>query len=289
MTDHTGLTFIPSDRHDTYPAIDPTKSDLSGRVILLTGASKGIGKAIALAMAQSGARGLVLLARSDLEAVKASCLAAQRPGHPLQVLALSVDVTNNEQVLDAAKQVQTTFGRIDVVINNAGYMEKHNLIADTDVDEWWSVWNINMRGTYQVTRAFLPLLIESGGEKTIINLTSVGAHFFVPRYSAYPTSKLALLRFAEFVDLEYSDKGILTYSVHPGAIASDMAATMPQEMMHVLIDTPEVAAHTILWLIQERREWLAGRYVSCQWDVDALLAKKQEIVDGDKLKVRMVV
>lgn len=68
-----------------------------------------------------------------------------------------------------------------------------------------------------------------------------------------------------------------------------MSAKMPEEMMHILVDTPEVAAHTILWLVNERREWLAGRYVSCQWDVEALLAKRQEIIDGDKLKVKLVV
>ena len=64
---------------------------------------------------------------------------------------------------------------------------------------------------------------------------------------------------------------------------------MPRDMWHILVDTPGVAAHTVLWLTKERREWLAGRYISCQWDVEALLASKQEIVDGDKLKVRLIV
>ena len=98
-----------------------------------------------------------------------------------------------------------------------------------------------------------------------------------------------MLRFTEFINAEYGDKGVLAYTLHPGAIPTDMSYSMPSDMLHVLVDTPELASHTILWLIKERREWLAGRYLSCQWDVEELLARKQEIVDGDKLKVRMVV
>jgi hypothetical protein len=80
---------------------------------------------------------------------------------------------------------------------------------------------------------------------------------------------------------EYSEQGILAYVVHLGAIATDLAAGMPQEMMHILVDMLEIASHTIVWLVGEHREWLGRRYVSCQWDVDELLAKRQEIVDGE--------
>ena len=100
-------------------------------------------------------------------------------------------------------------------------------------------------------------------------------------------SKLAVVRFAEYISSEYKDKGVIAYSVHPGGIPTEMGLKLPDALHSNLIDTLEVAAHTTLWLVKERREWLAGRYIICQWDVDALLAKKQEIVDGDKLKVRM--
>ena len=103
------------------------------------------------------------------------------------------------------------------------------------------------------------------------------------------TSKLALLRFTEFIDAEYREKGVLAYTIHPGSVASDMASTLPEELKHILIDTPELSAHTLLWLLKERREWLAGRYISCVWDVDQLLSKKEEIVEGDKLKAKLVV
>ena len=180
-----GAAFIPVDKHDTYSAISPAKADLSGKVVVVTGASKGIGRAIALAIAQSGARGLVLLARSGLDAVKEQCLAVQRPGHPLEVLTVQVDVANNDQVVAAVKQVEDTLGHVDVVINNAGYLERYNYIADSNPDDWWKVWNVNLRGTYQVTRAFLPLLVKCNGDKTIVNLSSIGAHNLSLRYSSY--------------------------------------------------------------------------------------------------------
>ncbi|KZT03034.1 NAD(P)-binding protein [Laetiporus sulphureus 93-53] len=258
MPSHAGVDFVNVKHHDTYPAIDPAKADLKGKVVV-TGASKGIGKAIALAFAQAGVSGLVLLARSDMNAVKAVCEAAQRPGQSLRALIVHCDITNIEHVSAASNIVKDTFGRLDILVNNAG------------------VYTISNRGTYHVTREFLPLLIECGGDKTIINLNSVAAHLLQPRFSAYESSKPVLLRFTELVMAEYSENGILAYSVHPGAIASDMSVTMP-DMKHLILDTPEIASHTTVWLAR------------CHlWDMDELLAKKKQIVDGDKLKVRMVV
>ena len=154
----------------------------------MTGASKGIGKAIALAFSQSGVRGLVLLARSDLSAVKAECLAAQRSGRSLEVLTAQVDVAKNEEVVAAVKTVEETFGRLDVVINNAGYLAKYSSITDSDPEDWWTTWNINIRGTYHVVRAALPLLIKCDGDKTVINVSSMGGNVIFPRYSSYGVS-----------------------------------------------------------------------------------------------------
>ena len=185
LTTNTGVSFVSTARHDTYPAINPANANLAGKVVLITGASKGIGKNIALAFAQAGITGIALFARSNLHATEAACLAAQRPGHPLKVLSLSVDTTDSAKVTDAAEKVEAAFGRVDFIINNAGYMEPFRLIADTDPEEWWKTWTVNVLGTYHVTRAFLPLLVKCGGEKTVINMTSIGAHFLGPQVSAY--------------------------------------------------------------------------------------------------------
>ncbi|GBE89718.1 Short chain dehydrogenase citE [Sparassis crispa] len=287
---HTGLTFVPTVRHDTYPAIDISKANLVGKVVLVTGASKGIGKGIAIAFAKAGVSSLVLVARSNMTALETECLTAQRPGQSLKVLALSgFDTTDPTQVADAAKKVKETFGRLDILVNNAGLVEPLHLVADSDPAEWWKVWEVNIRGTYNVTRAFLPLLIECGGDKTIINMSSFSAHLIVPTCSAYLTSKLAILRLTELVALEYGSQGVIAYAVHPGSIPTDITASIGEKYQEVVVDTLASATDTLVWLVKERRDWLSGRYVSCQWDVEELLAKKQEIVAGDKLKVRMMV
>ncbi|KAI0729726.1 putative oxidoreductase [Fomitopsis betulina] len=284
------MDFVPPAHHDTYPSVDPAIADMVGKVVLITGASRGIGKAMAIAFAQAGASGIVLLARSDLSIVKTACEGAKRPGRSLQVVTIATDITKTADVVAAAEQVKQDLGRLDVLINNAGYMENVACsFGDYDPDEWWRSFTVNLRGTYEVTRAFLPLLLECGGDKTIVNVTSIAAHMTDEIMSAYKTTKLALLRLTELIMASYGEQGVIAFAINPGAIVTEMALRLPEEFHHIFVDTPELASHTMVWFVRERREWLAGRYFSCNWDVDELEAKKQDIVDGDKLKVRLVV
>ncbi|KAF5380274.1 hypothetical protein D9757_007950 [Collybiopsis confluens] len=289
---HTGVDFVPTAHHDTYEAVNPSHADLAGKVVLITGASKGIGKGIAIAYAQAGASGIVLLARnkSGLEATRKACLEAQRPGQNLVVLPLSVDVANTKEVQAALKEVEDTFHRLDIVINNAGLLDNSKSLGDADPTEWWNIWSVNIKGVFNISHAALPLLIRSSeGLKTILNISTIGVHALTEGLSAYQTSKLAILRLSEFIQMEYEDKGIICFTLHPGLIATDMAYQLPEDLHVIFVDTVEIAAHSIVFYTKERREWLGGRYISAQWDVDEFSAKKDEIVAGDKLKVRMVV
>ena len=185
-----GFDFVATARHDTYPAIDPSKSNFAGKVVVVTGASKGIGKAIALAFTQANVSGLALLARSDLSAVKAACEAAQRPGQNIKILTIRADVTKTADVVAAAQKVKETFGRLDILINNAGYLEEVTLLGESEPIDWWRSFEVNVKGTYEPIHAFLSLLIESGGDKTIVNLSTVGAHFVDPTFAAYKVKDL---------------------------------------------------------------------------------------------------
>ncbi|KAK5011415.1 hypothetical protein LTR28_003336 [Elasticomyces elasticus] len=254
-----GLNYTKTIRNDTYPFIDPKKSDLSGKAVLITGASRGLGREAALAYAKAGASFIILAARShlaDLEKEVRSA-ATQNGRDAPKTLSISVDITSLESVQAAAKKVEEAFGRLDILLNNAGYLEEFKPVAESDPDEWWKVFTINVKGSYLVTRAFIPLLLK-GGDKTIVNVSSIGAHVLVPGASGYQTTKLALLRFTEFVDCEYKDQGLLTYCIHPGGVATELANNMPKEMHHVLVDTPQLSADSIVWLTKEKRDWLAG-------------------------------
>ncbi|KAM0560039.1 hypothetical protein ACHAPJ_003998 [Fusarium lateritium] len=277
---------------DTYPAIDPTKADLKGKTVLISGASRGLGQAMCVAFAKAGTSRFSLAARSDLStttnAIKA---AAKETGHPEpEILSIKADVSSPESVESLAERIYYSFGSLDVVINNAALMDMHS-IPDSDPAVWLQIITANIFGPYLVARAVAPLLVK-GELKTIINISSVGAHLVSPTLSAYQISKLGLTRLTEFISVEYGDQGIVSYCVHPGNIATDMAGGdegIPETFKPAFTDTPELTANSLVFLASHKRSWLAGRYINLTWDLPELMAKEEEIVKGDKLKVRLAV
>lgn len=283
-----GTDFTKTIHHDTYDKINPEQFDLTGKAVFITGPSKGVGYAAALSFARAGASYIGLGARSDMSSLEKEIqTAAQKAGRKApKTLALKLDVSNKESVANAARDLEKAFGRLDILVNNAGYLENFVPLTESKVDDYQKVWDINMRGVYLVTRVFLPLMVKDG-MKTILNTSSIGAHLIMPGASGYQVGKLAVLRFGEFVNAEYGKQGIICYGIHPGGVATELALNMPKEAHAGLVDTPELAGDSIVWLTAERREWLAGRYVSVNWDVEELLQKKDKIVEEDLLKVRL--
>ncbi|MCJ1400677.1 hypothetical protein MMC11_003885 [Xylographa trunciseda] len=289
ILDKFGRNFTPTIHQDTYPFISPTSLSLHGKHVFITGASKGIGHATALSYAKAGASALGLSARSSFSSIVSEIAsAAKAAGHPPpKVFTYEMDVTSRESIKAVAVQVAHDLdGRLDFLINNAGYLEVFTPIVDSDPDEWWKTWTVNVRGPYLVTRAFLPLMLK-GGDKTIVNLSSVGAHATQPGASGYETTKLAVCRFTEFIVVEYGKQGVIAFAVHPGGVMTELASNMPKQSHGILIDTPEMAADVITFLTGEKRTWLAGRYISCNWDMEEFLKMEKDIVDRDLLKFRM--
>jgi NAD(P)-dependent dehydrogenase (short-subunit alcohol dehydrogenase family) len=132
------------------------------------------------------------------------------------------------------------------------------------------------------------LLLKSQ-TKTIINITSGGANALFPGASGYQTTKFALCRLTEFMDKEYYQQGLIAISLHPGGVQTELALNMPPDMHDVLTDTPELAADTIVWLSRERRDWLSGRYATVNWDMEELDQKKEDILQRNLLKFRLVI
>jgi NAD(P)-dependent dehydrogenase (short-subunit alcohol dehydrogenase family) len=122
---------------------------------------------------------------------------------------------------------------------------------------------------------------------TIINVSSSGALSVRKGGASYRTSKLAVLRWTESLSEEHDDDGLVAFCVNPGAIKTQMTINEPDELRNRLPHKPEIAGDTIAWLAAERREWLSGRYVSCPWNMEELVARREEIVAQDKLKLRM--
>ena len=139
----------------------------------------------------------------------------------------------------------------------------------------------------------MPLLLK-GDLKTVINLSSVGAHLIVPGLSDYQPSKLALVRFTEFIAAEHADDEVIAFSIHPRNCKTDILGdfdAMPDTLKPIFVDTPELCGDTLVFLAKGRYQWLSGRYINVTWDMPELVsaAKQKQIVDGDMLKVRLVV
>ncbi|KAL6720592.1 hypothetical protein ACLMJK_002516 [Lecanora helva] len=277
--------------NDTYPAISPQNFNLSGRSIFITGGSKGLGLSMALSFAKAGASSIAVGARSDMShlpsIIESAATSANRKIP--NFLALQLDVTDEESVSRAAAEVAQEFGKLDILINNAGVLGEFGLIADSKPEEWWRVMEVNVRGPYLVARAFMPLLLK-GEEKYIISLTSVGAHLTNPNLSAYQLSKNALLRLAQLLNSEYSKQGVVSFAIHPGNCPTDIMGSPErlEHVKHIFTESPELSGDSVVYLTSEKRPWLGGRYVNCMWDLPELMSRKDEIVRDDKLKVRLV-
>ncbi|EPS39433.1 hypothetical protein H072_6780 [Dactylellina haptotyla CBS 200.50] len=277
--------------HKTYDTISPLKADLTNKSVVITGASKGVGYATAISFAKAGCSKIAIAARSSLDKLEAEIKEAAKAAGRTEpvVVSAKVDVTSESDVKSFASQVGEKFGgSVDLLINNAGYLEEWAPFAETKPDEWWKTWEVNIKGLYLCSVHFIPLVLESS-TKTIFNISSNGAHNTTTGASAYQTTKFAVCRLTEFMTNDHWEKGLVAIALHPGSVMTELASGMPEHMHKLLIDNPELPGDAMVWFGKERREWLAGRFVCINWDVEELEARKQEIVEKDLLKFRIIV
>jgi NAD(P)-dependent dehydrogenase (short-subunit alcohol dehydrogenase family) len=191
---------------------------LHGKTALITGGSKGLGKAMALALAKEGA-GLALVSRdrTKLDAVAAEARALA-PECDARVFV--ADVSREDDVTRLRQEVAAAYPRIDILINNAGINVRKNLV-DFTFEEWSSVQNTNVTAVFLLCRAFVPMM-QGAGYGRILNMTSIMSHVSMPQRTAYSTSKAALLGFTRALALELAADGITVNGISPGPFATEM-------------------------------------------------------------------
>jgi NAD(P)-dependent dehydrogenase (short-subunit alcohol dehydrogenase family) len=182
-------------------------------------------------LAQAGAAGIAITGRSDLEDAESQIIAAAKKAGKKapQLLKLQMDVLEMESVNTAAKEVEKSFPKLDILINNAGYLSAFDPILESNPDDYWRNYEVNIRGVYWVTKANLPFMLK-GGEMTIVNVSSAGAHGIRAGGSGYQTTKFALLRFTEYLMAEYGEQGLLAYAVHPCGAVTALGSAMPKDL-----------------------------------------------------------
>ncbi|KAF2997865.1 hypothetical protein E8E13_002983 [Curvularia kusanoi] len=291
-----GFDFVGADNlhNDIYPAIDVSKTDSlkqAGKVVLITGAGRGIGRSMAIQYARANVDTIIICARtgSELDEVEERIKEANAK---VTVKKETLNVTDGPAVKALAQSIEQSIGRLDVLINNAGLSRPWEPVGETDPEDYWQVLEVNLHGPLLLTHAFLPLLVKTAEtQKTyvnVINVTSIGAVLVNSGGSSYGIAKMALQRLSEFVALEYGDKGVNVVGIHPGGVVTKLANEI-KEIKDFLIDTPDLCGGFVVWLSSQQRDWLNGRYVSATWDVNTLESMRKEVVDGDMLKLKMVV
>jgi NAD(P)-dependent dehydrogenase (short-subunit alcohol dehydrogenase family) len=231
---------------------------LEGKCALVTGASTGIGRAVALRFAREGARVLGVARGAAVET-----LTAESEG---RIETLRCDVAETAQVAAMAQECRRRFGRLDVLCNNAAVGGKTSVrIHELDVEDWDRVLGINLRGAFLVLKHTIPLMLESGGG-SIVNMASIGSFRASPGSSAYITSKGGLLMLTRTAALEYINDGIRVNAVCPGVTRTEILAKVPEEYQQMLtarvpmgrMGTPEEVAALTLFLASDEASYITG-------------------------------
>ncbi len=219
---------------------------IKNKVVVITGASKGIGKATALALAKNGAR-LAISARSkDLLAETAKSV--EELGG--QVFTFTGDMSDEDQIISFVSQTADKFGRIDILINNAGFGYFHN-IADFTTADWDEMFNLNVRGLFIATRESLPHL-RKAGESVVVNVASLAGKNAFINGGGYAATKHAVVGFSRCLMLEERKNGVRVLVICPGSVATnffdDHHDTFDPKKDRIL--RPEDVADSIIHMIQ---------------------------------------
>jgi NAD(P)-dependent dehydrogenase (short-subunit alcohol dehydrogenase family) len=261
-------------------------ADLRGQVAVVTGAGRGVGRAIAESLAAAGAR-VALAARSRTELDEAVGEILRAGG---RALAIPTDVTVEAEVASLFVQVESELGSPTLLVNNAGTWQHAGPLEEADVSVWWSDVEVCLKGAFLCTRAVLPGMRQAG-QGRIVNVSSYAAIAPRPYATAYAAARAALLRLTDSLAAELEGTGVTTFAITPGFVRTalvDRIASSPQGRRFLpelgersdTID-PAEAGRLVVDIAAGRLDELPGRFFHVLDDVDRLLANRDEIVERD--------
>ena len=239
-----------------------------GKVVLITGAASGIGRATALAFAREGAQVVIAdLAEDGNEETARLIRDAGGEAH-----AVTADMSKPEDIERMVAEAVQTYGRLDVACNNAGIEGDQAFTADFDEAEWGRILDINLKGVWLCMKHQIPHMLEAGGG-AIVNVSSIAGIVGLPGIPAYVSSKHGVNGLTKTTALEYAAEGIRVNSVCPGAIETPMISRYfeahPEGRDALITQHPigrigrsEEVAETILWLSSDAASFITGQIIA---------------------------
>jgi len=232
--------------------------DLSGRGAFVTGATRGIGRAVAAALLEAGAR-VAIVGR---EAARAEAAARELGAG---AVGIGCDVTDGAQVEAAIARAEQEAGPVDILVNNAG-ITRDNLLLRMSEREWDEVLAANLKGAFHTTKAVLKGMMKRKGGR-IINIASVVGLAGNKGQANYAASKAGLIAFTKSVAKEYGSRGLLVNAVAPGFIETDMTSALPEEARAAMLGSialgrfgrPEDVAGAVLFLASDFARYITGQ------------------------------
>ena len=239
---------------------------LDGKVALITGAARGIGKAIALKFASEGAD----IAFTDLEindVAKETIAGLEAFGH--KVKAYASNAADFEQTHQVVEEIQKEFGRIDILVNNAG-ITRDGLMLRMEEKQWDAVLTVNLKSAFNFIHALTPIMARQRGG-SIINMSSVVGVSGNAGQCNYSASKAGLIGLTKSIAKEMGPRGIRANAIAPGFIVTEMTAALPQEVRDQWVKTiplrrggtPEDVANVALFLASDLSSYVSGQVINC--------------------------
>lgn len=235
--------------------------DMTGKTVLITGASRGIGAAAARVFAQAGAN-VALLARGQAEIADLAGEIGER------AIAIPCNVASYRDISRAVETTAQAFGGLDVLINNAGVIEPIARLEDADPDAWSSVIDVNLKGVFNGVHAVLPVMKSAGGG-SVLTISSGAAHGPVEGWSHYCASKAAVNMLTRCLDKEEAASGIRAIGLSPGTVATQMQREIKASGInpvskldwadHIPADWP---ARALLWMCSSAADAWCGQEIS---------------------------
>jgi len=238
--------------------------DLNGKLALVTGGSRGIGREISLLLAQAGAEVIINYRQSK---DKAESLLEEITGQRGKAELFQADVSTPEDIQRLFEHIRRKFNRLDILVNNAGII-KDNLLLSTELSDWDKVLNLNLRGAFLCTRYAAEMMLPNHSGK-IINISSTGAIKGGRGQTNYAASKGGLVAFTRACAVELSGKGIQVNAVLPGMIVTGMSNRVRKRAGEEIMDKipcgrfgePKEVAYLVLFLASDLSDYITGQAI----------------------------